>query len=218
MATFENATDWNSAMPTVTNATTADTALLVMDLQNERVHPQGKTGAGGLAKIVEEAHLLEHVRKVLDTFRQRSWPIVHIGLAFRPDYADALSVAPRVTKLKSAGLAVRDTWGVEFAEQVAPLQSEMTFLKQSVNPFFNTGLLTWLLNRGVRRLVLCGIATHLVVESSARFADDAGFAVVVLRDCCQAPDAEAHRYALDKSLPLFGRVTTSEEFLDELSP
>lgn len=194
-----------------------DTALLVMDLQNERVDRKGKVGASGLAKIVEEAKLLERVREVLDAFRERGWPVAHIGLAFRADYADALSVAPRVAKLKEAGLAVRDTWGTEFAEMVAPLPSEMVFLKQSVNPFFNTGLLTWLLHHGVKRLVLCGVATHLVVESSARFADDAGFAVRVLSDCCLAPDAEAHRHALERTLPLFGRVTTSRELLDELA-
>lgn len=202
-------------MPSASDVT-ADTALLVMDLQNERVDPKGKTGASGLAKIVADTHLLDHVREVLDVFRERKWPVAHIGLAFRPDYADALSVAPRVAKLKSAGLAVRDTWGVEFAEKVAPLPEEMTFSKQSVNPFFNTGLLTWLSTRGIKRLVLCGIATHLVVESSARFADDAGFAVVVLSDCCLAPDAEAHRYSIEKSLPLFGRVTTSNDFIREL--
>jgi len=195
-----------------------ETALLVLDLQNERVDAKGKVGAGGLAKIVEEARLLERVRDVLEAFRQRGWPVAHIGLAFRADYADVLSVAPRVAKLKQAGLAVKDTWGTQFAEKVAPLPSEMVFWKQSVNPFFNTGLLSWLLHRGVRRLVLCGIATHLVVESSARFADDAGFAVHVLSDCCVAPDPEAHRHALERTLPLFGRVTTARDFLDELSP
>lgn len=198
--------------------TSVDTALLVMDLQNERVDAKGKVGAGGLAKIVEETGLLERVREVLDAFRERDWPVVHIGLAFRADYADVLSVAPRVAKLKEAKLAVKDTWGTQFAEKVAPLPTEMVFLKQSVNPFFNTGLLTWLLTRGVKRLVLCGIATHLVVESSARFADDAGFAVHALSDCCVAPDTEAHRYAIERTLPLFGRVTTAKQFLGELSP
>ncbi len=203
-------------MPKAANAA-IDTALLVMDLQNERVDAKGKVGAGGLAKIVAEAGLLERVREVLDAVRERGWPVVHIGLAFRADYADVLSVAPRVAKLKEAGLAVKDTWGTQFAEKVAPLPSEMVFWKQSVNPFFNTGLLSWLLHRGVKRVVLCGIATHLVVESSARFADDAGFAVHVLSDCCAAPDAEAHRHALQRMLPLFGRVTTAKELLDALS-
>ena len=202
----------------MTTAGTArqDTALLVMDLQNERVDEKGKIGATGLARIVEESGLLSHTREVIEAFRTRGLPVVHIGLAFRPDYADALSVAPRVAKLKEAGLAVRDTWGADFAQQVAPLPSEMVFLKQAVNPFFNTGLLTWLLHRGVSRLVLCGIATHLVVESSARFADDAGFAVTVLSDCCLAPDPDAHRNAIERTLPLFGRVLSSADFLKEL--
>ncbi len=190
-----------------------NTALLVLDLQNERVDSRGKIGSRGLAKIVEERQLLNRVRSVLDGFRAAAWPVVHVGLAFRSDYADALSVAPRVTKLKEANLAVRGTWGTEFAEKVAPLPNEMVMMKQAVNPFFNTGLLTWLMRNWVTHLVLCGIATNMVVESAARYADDAGFAVKVLEDCCAAPDPELHRFSVEKSLPLFGQIATSEEFL-----
>jgi len=196
----------------------SNTALLVLDLQNERVDARGKIGGAGLAKIVEEKQLLDRVRKVLDAFRVLGAPVAHVGLAFRSDYADALSVAPRVAKLKQAKLAVLGTWGTEFAEKVAPLPNEMVFMKQAVNPFFNTGLLTWLMRRGTTRLVLCGIATNMVVESTARYADDAGFAVSVLQDCCAAADPELHRFSVEKSLPLFGEVTTSEEFLARFLP
>ena len=96
--------------------------------------------------------------------------IVHVRLGFRPDYADALSVAPRVTRMKENGAAIAGTWGTEFPELLAPSADELIVTKQCVNPFFNTGLMTWLLHRGVQKLVFGGVVTNLVVEMTARAA------------------------------------------------
>ncbi|HEX7125621.1 MAG TPA: isochorismatase family cysteine hydrolase, partial [Thermodesulfobacteriota bacterium] len=192
------------------------TALLLLDLQNEMVDPNGKIGAGGLARVVQERRLLDRVAAVLGAVRRRGLPVVHVRLGFRPDYLDALSVAPRVVRLREAGAAIVGTWGTEFPPAVAPADGELVVTKACVNPFFNTGLLTWLLRRGVCRVVLCGVATNLVVESTARFADDAGFEVVVLEDCCASPNPEWHRFSVEQMLPLFGTVTSSEAFLAKL--
>ena len=130
-------------------------------------------------------------------------------LAFRPDYADALSVAPRVTKMKEHGAAIAGTWGTEFPELLAPRADELIVTKQCVNPFFNTGLMTWLLHRGVQKLVFGGVVTNLVVEMTARAADDAGFALTVLEDCCAAPNPAWHAFSVDNILPLFATVSSS---------
>lgn len=187
-------------------------ALLLLDLQNEMVSPAGKVGGGGLAAIVAERRVLENAAVALQAARSRGLTVGHVRLGFRPDYADLLSVAPRVAKLKAAGAAVVGSWGCDFPDAVAPLETEPVFTKQCVNPFFNTSLMVWLLRKGVTDLVLGGVATNLVVEASARAADDAGFAVTVLEDCCASPDAEWHRFSIENMLPLFGRVTTSTDF------
>jgi nicotinamidase-related amidase len=191
-------------------------ALLLLDLQNEMVDPKGKVGGGGLAKVVEERGVLDRAAAVLVAARRKGLTVAHIRLGFRADYADALSVAPRIARMKEHGACVLDTWGTEFPAKVAPLPEEVVFTKQCVNPFFNTGLMTWLLHRGMTELVLGGVVTNLVVEMTARAADDAGFAVTVLEDCCAAPNAEWHNFSTKNILPLFGRVIASAEFLAEL--
>lgn len=191
-------------------------ALLLLDLQNEMVDPKGKVGGGGLAKVVEERGVLRHASAVLAAARRQGLTVAHIRLGFRADYADALSVAPRISKMKEHGACVLGSWGTEFPEAVAPLPSEMVVTKQCVNPFFNTGLMTWLLHRGVTELVLGGVVTNLVVEATARAADDAGFAVTVLEDCCAAPNPAWHEFSTKNILPLFGRVIASAELLAEL--
>ena len=188
------------------------TALLLLDLQNEMVDPAGKIGAGGLAKVVAERGVLQNAANALAAARGAGMPVVFVRLGFRPDYADALSVAPRIARLKANGAAVLGTWGTEFPQAIAPRAEELVVTKQCVNPFFNTGLLNWLLHRGVERVVLGGVVTNLVVEGTARAADDAGLAVTVLEDCCAAPNPEWHRFSIENILPMFGSVTTVAAF------
>ena len=189
---------------------TQKTALLLLDLQNEMVDAKGKVGGAGLAKVVADRGVLANARHALDAARSAKMDIVHVRLAFRPDYADALSVAPRVTKMKEHGAAIAGTWGTEFPELLAPRADELIVTKQCVNPFFNTGLMTWLLHRGVQKLVFGGVVTNLVVEMTARAADDAGFALTVLEDCCAAPNPAWHAFSVDNILPLFATVSSSK--------
>jgi nicotinamidase-related amidase len=64
----------------------------------------------------------------------------------------------------------------------------------------------------VTRVVLAGVATNLVVESTARAADDAGLAVTVLEDCCASPNPVWHQFSIDNMIPLFGEVSSSTTY------
>lgn len=188
------------------------TALLLLDLQNEMVDPKGKVGGGGLATVVAERNVVENAAAALAAARKRGNPVVHVRLGFRADYLDALSVAPRIDKLKANNVAVLGTWGTDFPEALAPADGELVVTKQCVNPFFGTNLMNWLAQSGVRHVVLGGVVTNLVVESTARAADDAGFAVTVLEDCCAAPNPDWHKFAIENTLPLFGSISSSKAF------
>lgn len=187
-------------------------ALLLLDLQNEMVDPAGKVGAHGLAKIVEERGVLTKAKRCLEAARGAGMAVVHVRLGFRPDYADCLSVAARIAGLKNNNAAIVGEFGTEFHPSVAPLDGELVITKQCVNPFFNTGLMTWLMQNGIKRLYLGGVATHLVVESSARFADDAGFAPVVIEDICAAPNPALHDHFIANIAPAVGTISTTEAF------
>jgi biuret amidohydrolase len=188
-------------------------ALLLLDLQNEMVDPKGKVGAHGLAKIVEERGVLENARRCLEAARAAGIAVVHVRLGFRSDYADCLSVAARITGLKSNRAAIVGEFGTEFHSAVAPVDGELIITKQCVNPFFNTGLMTWLMQNGIKRLYMGGVATHLVVESTARFADDAGFAPVVIEDICAAPNPALHDHFISMIAPALGVVSNTDAFL-----
>jgi nicotinamidase-related amidase len=65
--------------------------------------------------------------------------------------------------------------------------------------------------------VIGGVVTNLVVESAARAADDAGFAVTIIEDCCAAPNPDWHRFAIENTLPLFGEISSTKTILAQLA-
>ncbi len=201
----------------MTNSMDRNTALLLLDLQNDIVDPKGKLGQHGLAKAAAERGVLKNSAKILSAFRARNLPVVFVRVGFRRDYADALSVAPRVAKMKESGAVQIGTWGTEIHPEVAPQPGELIITKQCVNPFFSTQLHAWLCRHQIRNLVLGGVATNLVVEATTRYADDAGFAVTVLEDCCAGPSPELHAFAVEKILPMFGKVEMTDAYLARMS-
>lgn len=194
----------------------SQTALLVLDMQNELIDPEGKVGREGFAAVVQQRKLVEKTREVLAAARARGVLVAFVRVGFRADYADAISQSARLNRLKKMNAIVVGSWGLEFPEAIRPLAHEMIYTKRAVNPFFNTGLLTWLHHHGVKTLALCGVYTHMVVDSAARYADDSGFVVKVIEDCCASPDPELHRIECEKILPLFGTVISSKDFTDSL--
>lgn len=182
-------------------------ALILLDLQNDMVDPEGALGKAGLAKVVAQREVVVHAARALAAFRAAKQPVFHVRLGFRADYADSISVAPRVAKLRAARACITGTWGTEFPLALAPAAGEVVITKGCVNAFFNTPLASLLQAAQVREVVLGGVATNMAVESAARYAEDAGFAVTVLEECCASAKPEWHQHAIEQMLPLFGRVT-----------
>ncbi|MCX6285998.1 MAG: cysteine hydrolase family protein [Bacteroidetes bacterium] len=67
---------------------------------------------------------------------------------------------------------------------VAPLPGEKVITKQEANAFDRTDLLETLKSLHVKRLVLCGMQTHMCLEAATRAAYDNGYKCIVVEDAC----------------------------------
>ena len=67
--------------------------------------------------------------------------------------------------------------GYRLMDFVKPLANEPVIEKDTRNVFTSTNLSTYLLEKGVRRLAICGIQMEQCCETSARVAADLGYAV-----------------------------------------
>ena len=60
------------------------------------------------------------------------------------------------------------------------------------------------------RGLTCLVVLH-DLNAAARYADDAGFAVTVVEDCCASPNPQWHEFAITQILPVFGRIASSKD-------
>ena len=84
--------------------------------------------------------------------------------------------------------------------------------KPRMNAFYGSELSTLLAARDIETIAISGVSTGFVVESTARYAVDADYRVIVLEDCCAAASPEEHERALASMAPLV-HILSSADFL-----
>ena len=63
-------------------------------------------------------------------------------------------------------------------------------------------------NKGIKNLVLTGMCTNFVVESTAREAMNRCFSAIVLKNCCNSFSREMHDWSIKTSCPVLPRFQT----------
>ena len=74
--------------------------------------------------------------------------------------------------------------GTPIHKNVTPLPGEKVITKRDANSFNGTDLLNYLTTMKIKRLVICGMQTHMCVEATTRAAYDLGFKCIVVDDAC----------------------------------
>lgn len=74
--------------------------------------------------------------------------------------------------------------GAAFHPYVIPQCEEKIIMKTEINAFNGTKLLHYLQQNEVKRLVICGMQTHMCVEAAVRAAHDLGFECILVHDAC----------------------------------
>jgi nicotinamidase-related amidase len=107
------------------------------------------------------------------------------------DFADAAGLPVLHVQHVSpagSGLFARDSAGVAFHPRVAPRAGHEVITKTLPSAFAGTELDAWLRERGIETLIVCGMMTHMCVDSTAREAAHRGYKAVVVADACATRD------------------------------
>lgn len=136
--------------------------LVLIDIQND-YFPGGTMELDGAGQAGQVAAGL------LDRYRAAGLPVVHVRHE---------NLRPGST------FFLPDTRGAEIHPSNAPLPGEDVVLKHFPNAFRNTDLLELLRGFSATRLTVCGMMTHMCVDTSVRAAFDLGFAVRLAADAC----------------------------------
>jgi nicotinamidase-related amidase len=181
-----------------------ETALVVIDIQQFYFE-------GGLVPLTGSVEAAAQAGKVLAAFRARSLPVLHVRHV-----------------PKSVGLVDGEPADPQYRirPEVRPAAGEPVISKRFANSFRETDLLAALRQKGITRIVIVGMQTHMCVEAASRAATDLGFDVVVVHDACATRPLEfegrtvpadmVHAGALAAIKGTYGRVVSVAELLREL--
>ena len=117
-------------------------------------------------------------------------------------------------------LLVRGSYGHDIVDELYPIAGEPVVDKPGKGAFYATDLDSILKNRGIRKLVICGVTTEVCVNTSAREANDRGYDPLILEDCVASYFPEFQRVALDMIKAqggIVGWVSDSTRFLAGLA-
>ena len=171
-------------------------ALLVLDLINEVVHPEGKYAAEGYYEQVRQRHVLQNAEAALRQARVSGMPVIFVVVGFSESYVECPDNSPVFGMAKKEKRITLGTWGTEVFSTLKPMPSEPVVVKNRINPFFQTNLDLVLRQLQVDTLVLCGVSTEFVILSTAMAAHDRDYNVIVLEDATASSTEELHAAAL----------------------
>jgi biuret amidohydrolase len=190
-------------------------AVLALHYQNEVLHPNGRIRVGIAEGDPIRERVVHAAERLLTGAREQNLPIIHVRIAFRPDYSDCPRNTPIFRKTVELGAVKDGEWGAEFASPLEPRPTSREFVvtHTRISAFAGTSVEQTLRMLDVRRLIVAGVATHSVVENTVRDAADRGYEIYVAQDACAAANPGAHSNAL-ASMSLISTITNVNEALE----
>jgi len=191
------------------------TAFVVVELQNDLVHPSlvGQKGLSAkLAESVADRGVLARLSSLLERCRNSGVKVIYATKERHP------SIPPPANApiYRMAGVAspklVHGTWGADVVEEIAPQEGDIVLPRYtSIDPSLGSEIWSLLANMSITTLIIAGISTTMAVEGLVRAAANRGFRVVVVEDCCASVPEAWHRFSADNVLPLIADVVSASE-------
>jgi ureidoacrylate peracid hydrolase len=217
------------ARPEALTVRPADTAVIVVDMQNAYATQGGYVDIAGFdisgasAAIAQTKKVVEAARAagILVIYFQNGWDkdYVEAGGPGSPNWHKSNALKTMRARPELAGtLLAKGTWDYALVDELAPQPGDIVIPKTRYSGFFNTNIDSVLRSRGIRTLVFTGVATNVCVESSLRDAFHLEYFGVVLEDATHhlGPDF-IQKAALFNIEKFFGWISTVADFCGAVS-
>jgi ureidoacrylate peracid hydrolase len=183
----------------MTNYNSSTTAVLVIDMQNDTIHPDGAYAATGAADHALSQNVVANVGTVLAAARETAVPVFYSRILVYPQPGLSGDNAPIFRMLASDTFTV-DSWGAQIVDELAPALGETVLDRTRMSVFNGTGVDNMLRNLQIRTLVVVGAWTNMAVEHTVRDAADHGYEVTIVPDATSSLSADWQDAAINFAL------------------
>src|SRR5690625_3366031 len=103
------------------------TALIAPPYRNAVLHPVAKSRVRLQADSPLRQQVIQSAKHMFQLARERNVPIIHVRIAFRPDFADLITNAPIFKNVAAIQACVEGSWGTQYYPDLQPLDSPHEF-------------------------------------------------------------------------------------------
>lgn len=195
----------------------ASSALLLLDLQNDFLHPKGAYGRAGQTSP-DIAAVPGRLKPLVDLVRGRDGLIGATLFTLVTGKGGAPIISPHLKKLRpflAKGDFVSGSWGQALVDELAP--ADFIVEKIAYSAFYMSRLEWMLRHYDIKTLYCAGIVTNGGVASTVRDAHVRSFDCVVLEDGCAAFSQDVHRAAIEGLRPV-ARIATIADAMRDFAP
>lgn len=179
------------------NSPASRIALVVVDLQNDFLSPDGAYARGGAVSEAARA-LPQQVLPVARALKAAGGLVAASQFTLWPDAQGEPMISPHLKALRPflrRGDFAPGSRGQANVDLLQPVV-DVSVCKVAYSAFFNTQLDWVLRHAGIDTVVVCGIVTNGGVASTVRDAHMREYHTIVLSDGCAAFKPEVHDVAL----------------------
>lgn len=188
-------------------------ALILIETQNEWIHPNGR-----LYPRLEDKELFEESVKNIESSlayaRKIGMPIIHCGLKYQKGHPElANGKAGLREAIKHLETFPINDFRSQFYETMTPIEGEfITSGRTGSSGFAGSNLDIYLRNNKIETIYLVGYATNVCVESTFREAHDMGYYPVIISDACATFDRAQHDHVFKYIVHHYGETLTTASF------
>jgi nicotinamidase-related amidase len=174
------------------------TALVFIDLQH---------GITGLDLAPHSpSQVVANCARLASAYRAKGAAIVYVRVDLNNMHAHTTD------RMRSHGGNLPGT-ASEIVPEAGMQPGDALVTKRQWGSFYATELEQILRRRGIKTVLMAGIATNMGVESTARSAFDQGYDLVFAEDAMSTMNADWHAFAVTQIFPMMGRVRSTQELL-----
>jgi nicotinamidase-related amidase len=195
------------------------TALLFVDPYNDFLSEGGKVWPA-IRAIAEEVNLLDNLRAIQDAARSAGIRKVIVPHhRWRPnDYETWCHPSPTQRLLMTRKTFAQGTWGGEWHPDFAPLGGDIVVAEHwASSGFANTDLDFQLKQHGISHVIVVGLLANTCVETTARYAQELGYHVTLVKDATAAIKREMMQAAHELNGPTYAHsIVETRELIKTL--
>lgn len=211
------------ARPSPVEIDLPQTAVLLVDMQNAFASRGGMLDLAGIDIGGAQAAIANAIR-LLEAARQHQIPVIYLVMGYPPDQSTAGGDDSPNPKKELALCLMRErpelrgklltfgTWDFAIVDQLTPQDGDQVIVKSRYSGFHGTPLDAVLRGRGIRYLLMAGIASNVCVESTLRDAYFHEYWPIMVEDATMAGGPpEIQRATVYNVETFFGWVTRTAD-------